>query len=187
MRLTTIKPSGTLSLLAGVTPGIHPGYSTHHIRRVRMAATDPLLDYCQERGYHIEWVHNDARTKVVEFPCEFPEDTIIAADMSAIDQLELQCKVQELWADNAVSVTVYIKPEELEDVQRFLEENWTTMKSVSFLLHNEHGFDQAPLEEITLQRYEEMLSRINNKNILVGAGISELLDDDCATGACPIR
>jgi len=187
VRLTTIKPSGTLSLLAGVTPGIHPGYSTHHIRRVRMAATDPLLDYCQERGYHIEWVHNDARTKVVEFPCEFPKDTTVAADMSAIDQLELQCKVQELWADNAVSVTVYIKPEELEDVQRFLEENWTTMKSVSFLLHNEHGFDQAPLEEITLQRYEEMLSRINNKDVLVGAGISELLDDDCATGACPIR
>ena len=61
------------------------------------------------------------------------------------------------------------------------------MKSVSFLLHNEHGFDQAPLEEITLQRYEEMLSRINNKDVLVGAGISELLDDDCATGACPIR
>jgi len=187
VRLTTIKPSGTLSLLAGVTPGIHPGYSTHHIRRIRMAATDPLLDYCQERGYHIEWVHNDARTKVVEFPCEFPEDTTVAADMSAIDQLELQCKVQELWADNAVSVTVYIKPEELEDVQQFLEENWTTMKSVSFLLHSEHGFDQAPLEEITKQQHEEMLLGINNKNVLVGTGVSELLDDDCATGACPIR
>ena len=187
VRLTTVKPSGTLSLLAGVTPGIHPGYSTHHIRRVRMAASDPLLEYCQERGYHIEWVHNDTRTKVVEFPCEFPEDTTVAADMSAVDQLKLQCQVQELWADNAVSVTVYIKPEELEDVQQFLEENWTTMKSVSFLLHNDHGFDQAPLEEITKQQYEEMLLGLNNKNVLVGAGISELLDDDCATGACPVR
>jgi ribonucleotide reductase class II len=187
VRLTTIKPSGTLSLLAGVTPGIHPGYSRHHIRRVRMAASDPLLDYCQKRGYRLEWVHNDSRTKVVEFPCEFPSDTTVAADMSAVDQLELQCKLQELWADNAVSVTVYIKPGELESVQEFLEENWTTMKSVSFLLHNEHGFDQAPLEEITKQQYEEMLLRINNKEVLVGAGLSELLDDDCATGACPIR
>jgi ribonucleoside-triphosphate reductase len=107
--------------------------------------------------------------------------------MTAIEQLELQCRVQEEWADNAVSVTVYIRPGELESVQEFLEKNWPTMKSVSFLLHSEHGFAQAPLEEITKQQYEEMLLGINNKNVLVGAGVSELLDDDCATGACPIR
>ena len=187
VRLTTVKPSGTLSLLAGVTPGVHPGYSTHHIRRVRMASTDPLLDYCEQRGYHVEWVENDNKTKVVEFPCQFPEGTIIADDMTAVEQLELQCRIQQEWADNAVSVTVYIKPGELESVQDFLKENWPTMKSVSFLLHSEHGFAQAPLEEITEERYEEILSKVNNEKVLIGAGISELLDDDCATGACPIR
>ena len=187
VRLTTVKPSGTLSLLAGVTPGVHPGYSTHHIRRVRMASTDPLLDYCEQRGYHVEWVENDNKTKVVEFPCQFPEGTIIADDMTAVEQLELQCRIQQEWADNAVSVTVYIKPGELESVQDFLKENWPTMKSVSFLLHSEHGFAQAPLEEITEERYEEILSKVINEKVLIGAGISELLDDDCATGACPIR
>ncbi len=187
VRLTTIKPSGTLSLLGGVTPGVHPGYSKHHIRRVRMASTDPLLDYCEQRGYHVEWVNNDDRTKVVEFPCEFPEGTVLAEDMTAVDQLNLQCRLQEEWADNAVSVTVYIKPGELESVQEFLKENWVTMKSVSFLLHSEHGFEQAPLEEITSDRYQEMLSQVNNEEILISAGMSELLDDDCATGACPIR
>jgi ribonucleotide reductase alpha subunit len=187
IRLTTVKPSGTLSLLAGVTPGIHPGYSEHHIRRVRMASGDPLLDYCKQLGYHVEWVENDNRTKVVEFPCKFPEETIVASDMTAIEQLELQCRVQEEWADNAVSVTVYIRPGELESVQKFLKKNWSTMKSVSFLLHSEHGFTQAPLEEITLDRYNELLGKVSNEKILIGSGISELLDDDCATGACPIR
>ena len=107
--------------------------------------------------------------------------------MTAVEQLELQCRIQQEWADNAVSVTVYIKPGELESVQDFLKENWPTMKSVSFLLHSEHGFAQAPLEEITEERYEEILSKVNNEKVLIGAGISELLDDDCATGACPIR
>ena len=152
-----------------------------------MASTDPLLDYCEQRGYHVEWVENDNKTKVVEFPCQFPEGTIIADDMTAVEQLELQCRIQQEWADNAVSVTVYIKPGELESVQDFLKENWPTMKSVSFLLHSEHGFAQAPLEEITEERYEEILSKVNNEKVLIGAGISELLDDDCATGACPIR
>jgi ribonucleotide reductase alpha subunit len=187
VRLTTVKPSGTLSLLAGITPGIHPGYSKHHIRRVRMASTDPLLDYCEKRGYHVEWVENDDRTKVVEFPCEFPEGTTLAHHMTAVEQLELQCRMQEEWADNAVSVTVYIKSGELESVQEFLKKNWPTMKSVSFLLHNEHGFTQAPLEEINQTKYEEILNRVKDDKILVGGGFSELLDDDCSTGACPIR
>lgn len=190
VRLTTIKPSGTLSLLGGVTPGGHPGYSKHHIRRVRMAHTDPLLAFCEFLGYHVEWVENDDKTKVVEFPCEFPDGTILAKDMTAVEQLELQCRLQEEWADNAVSVTVYIKPHELEDVQTFLKENWATMKSVSFLLHSEHGFTQAPLEEITLDKYEEIKSNVKvltPGSLVPIAGLSELLDDDCATGACPIR
>ena len=113
--------------------------------------------------------------------------TVLAKDMTAVEQLELQCRLQEEWADNAVSVTVYIKPGELESVQEFLKENWETMKSVSFLLHSEHGFAQAPLEEITEEQYEGLLAKVNDEKVLINAGISELLDDDCATGACPIR
>ena len=64
------------------------------------------------------------------------------------------------------------------------------MKSVSFLLHSEHGFTQAPLEEITLDKYEEIKSNVKgltSDSLVPIAGLSELLDDDCATGACPIR
>ena len=191
-RLTTVKPSGTLSLLAGVSPGGHPGYSRYHIRRVRMSVGDPLIQYCADMGYRVEWVKNldgtvSDRTKVVEFPCKYSEDTVLAEHLSAVQQMNLQQMLQEKWADNAVSVTVYVKPDELGDIKEYLSINWPTMKSVSFLLHSEHGFDQAPLEQITEEQYLEMKNRLVQPEEGPHGGMSELLDDDCLSGACPIR
>jgi ribonucleotide reductase alpha subunit len=191
-RLTTVKPSGTLSLLAGVTPGVHPGYSRYHIRRVRMSVGDPLLQYCADKGYNVAWVKNldgtvSDRTKLVEFPCEFPVGTVLAEDVTAIQQMNLQRDLQAVWADNAVSVTIYIHSGELEQVKEYLRENWSTMKSISFLLHSEHGFDQAPLEEITEGEYLEMRSHLTNNTVDLQGGMSELLDDDCVNGSCPTR
>ena len=191
-RLTTVKPSGTLSLLAGVTPGVHPGYSRYHIRRVRMSVGDPLLQYCSDKGYNVEWVKNldgtvSDRTKLVEFPCDFPEGTLLAEHVSAIQQMNLQRVLQENWADNAVSVTIYIHSGELENVKMYLKANWSTMKSVSFLPHSEHGFDQAPLEEITEEEYRVMRENITDGPIYLMGGTSEMVDDDCVSGACPIR
>lgn len=192
VRLTTVKPSGTLSLLAGVTPGVHPGFSRWHVRRVRMAYNDPLVSYCRTKGYEWEWQRDfegneDRRTVVVEFPCEFPESTKFAEDTSAISQLRLQAVMQRDWADNAVSVTVYYRPEELPAIRERLAHSWATMKSVSFLRHSDHGFDQAPLEAISEAAYLDRLGRVHNHEVEVSEGISELLDDDCATGACPVR
>jgi adenosylcobalamin-dependent ribonucleoside-triphosphate reductase len=191
-RLTTVKPSGTLSLLAGVTPGVHPGYSRYHIRRVRMSVGDPLLQYCADLGYHVEWVRNldDTRsdsTKLVEFPCEFPEGTVLAETVSAIKQMQIQQELQSKWADNAVSVTVYIKPGELDGIREYLRHHWATMKSVSFLPHSDHGFDQAPLEEITKDEYLHLVAKVVHTEEAPSGGISELLEDDCLSGACPIR
>jgi hypothetical protein len=143
-------------------------------------------------GYHVEWVKNldgtvSDRTKVVEFPCEYPADTVLAEHLSAVQQMNLQQTLQEKWADNAVSVTVYVKPGELEDIKEYLQRNWSVMKSVSFLLHSEHGFDQAPLEEITEEQYYEMQSRLVDSLEGPHGGMSELLDDDCVNGSCPIR
>ena len=112
IKLTTIKPSGTLSLLSGVTPGAHPGFSHYHIRRIRMASDSALVDVCRQNGYKIEFQRNfdgtdDTNTVVVEFPSKFPKHTKVSNDMSAIEQLELVKKLQAEWSDNAVSVTVY--------------------------------------------------------------------------------
>lgn len=193
VRLTTVKPSGSLSLLAGVTPGVHPGYARHHIRRVRMAYDDPLVNYCRSKGYHTEHVRNfdgteDPRTIIVEFPCEFPEGTLLADDMTAVDLLDLQRRLQKEWADNAVSVSVYYQKEELPEIQDYLETHWSTMKSVSFLLHSDHGFDQAPLQEVSEKEYQEMVSQIKHDHHHEVKGMSTLMDgEECATGSCPIR
>jgi len=99
VRLTTVQPSGTLSLLPGVTPGIHPGFARFYIRRVRFGASDPLVDACRKRGYKIQWDigidgREDHMRYVVDFPCESPEGAILAAEMTAIEQLEWVKKMQ---------------------------------------------------------------------------------------------
>lgn len=188
-----VKSHNTVSLLAGVTPGVHPGFSRYHIRRVRMATNDPLVNYCAAKGYHVEPQRNrdgseDPSTVVVEFPCEFPEGTIEAKDLSVFEQLDLVRRLQAEWADNAVSVTCYYTSDEVDGIKEYLEEHWPTMKSVSFLLKEDHGFDQAPLEQIGRDRYEGMLAKVNGGVQMDLLGVSTLLDgEECSAGACPIR
>lgn len=195
IKLTTIKPSGTLSLLAGSTPGVHPAYSKYYIRRIRMSSQDTLVGFCRSLGYHVEYAINfdgteDHNTAIVEFPCESGENAKIASEIDAIEQLELVKKMQKIWADNAVSVTVYYKPEELQKIKSWLSENYEkNIKSVSFLLHQEHGFKQAPYEEISKETYIKLKSKIKNiseqsDEILAGASLEGI---ECAGGACPTK
>jgi ribonucleoside-triphosphate reductase len=193
VRLTTVQPSGTLSLLPGVTPGIHPGYARFYIRRVRFGASDPLVDACRKRGYKVQWDigidgREDHTRYVVDFPCTSPDDAVLAANMTAVDQLEWVKKMQTVWADNAVSVTVYYRKEELPAIQEWLSKNYDKgVKSVSFLLHSDHNFPLPPYEEITEDQYEKLLSKVDF-TVPLQAFTGEMLDlDNCATGACPVR
>lgn len=193
IRLTTVKPSGTISLLAGTTAGGHPAYSQFFVKNMRIAADHPLVKYCEDLGYHTEPVRGfdgtiDTRTTIISFPCSVSDETTVAADMTAIDQLDLVRTLQSEWADNAVSVTVYYKLEELDGIRQYLGRHWHEMKSVSFLLHSDHGFDQAPLVEISSDEYYDMLAEVRP----LGEAMSEStmtfdLEDACAAGSCPTR
>lgn len=192
IKLTTVKPSGTLSLLAGVTPGAHPGYSQYYIRRIRMASDSDLVGTARKHGYPVEYVRNfdgteDKSTSVVSFPCSFPEGTTFAADMSAVDQLEVIKRLQAEWSDNAVSVTIYYRKEELEPIKDWLRLNYKNVKSVSFLLHNDHGFDQAPMEEITKEEFERLSSQCTPITSLEALSMEDIDVQDCEGGACPVR
>jgi ribonucleoside-triphosphate reductase len=194
VKLTTVKPSGTLSLLSGVTPGAHPGFSQYFIRRIRMASNIPLVEVCKKNGYHVEYVKNfdgteDRGTVVASFPCKFPAHTTVAADVTAINQLETIKKLQKEWSDNSVSVTIYYRKEELEDIKKWLSENYNEgLKTVSFLLHSDHGFDQAPYEEITREEY---LKLSKNVKPIVNVEVDEDSIDGsqigCESGVCPIK
>lgn len=193
IKLTTVKPSGTLSLLAGVTPGAHPGYSHYFIRRVRMASGIPLVEACRQAGYHIEYVRNfdgtdDRNTVVVQFPCKLPDHAMVAKNVSAIDQLETIKELQTNWSDNAVSITIYYKPEELNGIKEWLSNNYNlNLKTVSFLLHSEHGFDQAPYEEIDEVEYKRMSENVRPISAVDISSESITDNEECSTGACPIK
>ena len=192
IKLTTVKPSGTLSLLGGATPGVHPAYSKYYMRTVRMSSDDKLVQICRDLGYHTEFLLNfdgseNRDTVVVYFPCETPDNAILAEDMDVIKQLDLVKTLQNIWSDNAVSVTAYYSPEELDSLKDWLKKNYKkNIKSVSFLLRNKHGFKQAPYQEITKEAYLAAKSKVKplaNANITGGllAGL------ECEGGACPIR
>jgi ribonucleotide reductase alpha subunit len=191
IKLTTVKPSGTLSLLPGVTSGCHPAYSHYMIRRIRIAADHSLVQVCREHGYPVEYQRNfdgtdDHSTMVVSFPFAYPEGTKIAAEMTAIDQLEVVKWLQENWSDNSVSCTVYYRKEELPEIKKYLAKNYkNNHKSLSFLLHNEHGFQQAPLEEITKEAFDALVASTTLITRVEDASFEG--DLECAGGACPVK
>ena len=136
VKLTTVKPSGTLSLLPGVTPGCHPGYAQYMIRRIRISANHPLVQVCRDHGYPVEYQQNfdgseDHSTVVVSFPFAYPEGTKLAKDMTAIDQLETVKWLQEKWSDNSVSCTVYYRKEELPEIKKYLKKNYKNNHNTS--------------------------------------------------------
>lgn len=193
IKLTTVKPSGTLSLLGGATPGVHPAFSQYYMRTVRMSSSDALVQTCKDMGYHVEFLVNfdgteNRDTVVVYFPCKTPEGSILTKDMDVIKQLEMVKKLQTIWADNAVSVTAYYKPEELDLLKNWLKDNYEhNIKSVSFLLFKDHGFKQAPYQEIDETSYLTASAKVKPLTAIT-TNNSEILDmAECAGGACPIR
>jgi len=158
-----------------------------------MASNSNLVALCRENGYHVEYQRNfdgseDKNTVVVSFPCQYPQGTVVAKDVTAIDQMNFVKELQTNWSDNSVSCTVYYRKEELSEIKDWLKTYYNNgVKTVSFLLHNEHGFDQAPYEEISKEKYEELASKV--KPIAsVEVKETDLLDStECVTGACPIK
>jgi ribonucleoside-triphosphate reductase len=162
------------------------------IRRIRVASNSPLIDVCRAHGYKVEPQRKydgsiDRGTMVVEFPFSYPEHATTAAQVTALDQLEVVKRLQTEWSDNAVSCTVYYKKDELTAIQAYLKENYNTnFKSLSFLLHNEHGFDQAPYEEITEAHYNTLIA---GTRLITSVNDDVYFDgeDECVSGMCPIK
>ena len=193
IKLTTVKPSGTLSLLAGCTSGVHPGIYQYFIRRITMAADSELVSVCKQSGHKVEFLLNmdgtpDTNSVVVEFPCRYPDGTVLATELTAIDQLEYVKELQTNWSDNAVSCTVYYRRDELPAIRNWLAENYNNgVKTVSFLLHSDHGFKQAPFEEITAAEYEDLVSKTTPITSLSAVAEESFDLEDCSSGQCPVK
>jgi len=160
VRMTSIKPSGTVSLLNGSTPGIHFPESEYYIRRIRFGTDSQLLDKLSEAGYNIEVDKYSPNTMCVEFPVHEPYFKKSKKDISIWEQLEIAAQYQYYWADNSVSITVTFKPEEAKDIKSALEMYEARLKAVSFLRYEETGYEQAPYEPITKKQFDEMTAKI---------------------------
>ena len=160
VRMTSIKPSGTVSLLNGSTPGIHFPESEYYIRRIRFSHTSELLKQLEDAGYNIEKDEYSPNTMVVEFPVHEPYFEKGKKDVSIWEQLEIAAQYQHYWADNSVSITVTFDEKESSQLKSALEMYETRLKAVSFLKYEETGYVQAPYEPITKQTYEKMSSKI---------------------------
>jgi ribonucleotide reductase alpha subunit len=192
---TTIKPSGTLSLLAGVSPGMHAVLSRHIMRTMRMPSGNPLVDVCREHGYKVEPRigidgSHDLSTMVVYFPVKHSNQAILTQNMDVIQELMMQQLLQTYWADNAVSATHYYQPNDIECIQKWLQTNYdNSIKSTSFLLETGHGFIQAPINPITEEEYHKQIAKVKP---ITCVNIQEENTDydielECAGGVCTVR
>lgn len=184
--VTTVKPSGTISLLNGSDPGIHAAHSTNYIRRIRIAKNDPMAEAMMGAGvpYEEDSYDKTGHTWVFSFPTH-SESRVTKQTETLRDQFERQATVQEWWSDNAVSATLNFDPEkDRAELAACFKEFIPRLKSTS-VLPIENGYKQAPYEAIDYATYREMARKINHDSKLVRGGDMEV--SECEGGACPIR
>lgn len=194
--VTAIKPSGTISQLPTVSSGVHFSHSPYFIRRVRISANDPLAQAMVEAGFkwnpEVGQTVEDHKTKVFEFPVKAPQGRT-KYDVSAIEQLELYQTVMKHYVDHNASNTIHVRPDEWQDVIKWVHEHWDDIIGVTFLPLDDSFYQLMPYEAITEEQYKEMLKTtpkfnpsILNKFEDFGTEF-DILDNECDSGACPIR
>lgn len=165
IKTTSVKPSGTVSLLAGVNPGCHFPEFEYYIRRVRVAKNSPLIPAIIDAGLHIEDDVVDSSSAVVSFPVHNEGRSL--KDVSIWEQVALAAFLQRYWSDNQVSCTVTFKPEEAGQIKPVLDFYKYDIKSISFLPKIETGaYAQMPYEAITKEKYMEMAAKVTPLNLI---------------------
>ncbi|ELR24324.1 ribonucleosidetriphosphate reductase, adenosylcobalamin-dependent, putative [Acanthamoeba castellanii str. Neff] len=189
IKVTSIKPSGTVSLLAGATPGMHYPISSQYIRRVRLSSNSDLLPALKEAGLKVEpAVGSESNTAVVEFPVSVGKGIRKANELSMWEQLALASFLQRHWADNQVSCTVTFDPEtEASQLKHALDYYQYQLKGISFLPRSTGVYPQMPYEEIDEATYQEMLAHFKQPDFRRSEAPQEAYPEKfCDTDVCTI-
>ncbi len=155
--ITCVKPSGTVSQLVDSASGIHPRFSEHYIRRVRSDKKDPLAQYMSEVGFPVEQDLMSQASLVFSFPSKSPEGCTTVRQVGAMEQLKLWKAYQDHWCEHKPSITVYYTDDEFLEVAQWIWDNFDTVSGISLLPYSDHVYQQAPYEDITQEKYEELL------------------------------
>lgn len=189
IRKTTVKPSGTVSLLAGALPGIHHTESSSYYRTVRIAANSPIIEILREANYRIEPSASDpTRTMVVYFPVLVNEKLPSKKDVSIWQQFKDVSDLQKVWADNMVSVTVTFTKSEVNQIAPCLSAFDSELKSVSLLPYADHGYVQAPYIAAPREEIEAYALTLNplDFSALTNEGENAESNKFCSNDGCAI-
>jgi ribonucleoside-triphosphate reductase (thioredoxin) len=192
VRVTTVKPSGSVSLLSGATPGVHwgPG-GEFYLRAIRFGDQDPMLHLFKAAGYKVEPDLVSANTQVVYFPVASGHKRS-EKQVSLFEKIGLAATAQKYWSDNGVSVTLsFDKEEEKKFVAPALNMYEGQLKAVSFLPMGNKTYPQQPYSEITREEYNAYVGKIGKIDwSAIYDGVENLEaagEAYCSTDACEIK
>lgn len=174
-RCTTVKPSGTSSLVLGTSSGIHAWHNDYYIRRIRVGKNESIYSYLQI--YHPELIEDEFfrphDTAVISIPQKAPEGSILRTE-SVFQILERVKRVSQEWVKGGhrtgsnthnVSATISVKEDEWESVGEWMWNNRESYNGLSVLPYSNHTYTQAPFEDCTKEKYEELMKSLSNVDL----------------------
>jgi len=193
IKMTTVKPSGTVSILAGESPGVHwTAGGKFFLRAIRFSNSDPMLPLFKMAQYRVEPASESPETtSVVFFPIK-SEAARSEKEVSIYEKMALAAQAQRYWSDNSVSVTVTFDAEkEADAVGTALHMYDGQLKTVSFLPMGNHVYPQMPYTQITEEEYESegtmKLFPIDFSGVYAGMASDAIGEAYCTTDACEIK
>lgn len=207
-RTTCVKPEGTTSLLLDTGSGIHPHHAKRYFRRVQVNRTDPVYRHFREKNPHMteRSVYHPDSDDVITFPEEAPENALLRRDLAAMKFLEHVKMVQRHWVQagrayetyspglhHNVSNTCTVKPDEWDDVEKFIWENRAFFTGISLLpFSGDKTYAQAPREEVATEEDIAKWNRlkyhpVNYADLREQTDVTDLRGTPaCAGGACEV-
>jgi adenosylcobalamin-dependent ribonucleoside-triphosphate reductase len=193
IKMTTVKPSGTVSILAGESPGVHWTVGGEYFNRaIRFANSDPMLPLFKMANYRVEPASESPdTTSVVFFPIK-SKAMRSEKDVSIYEKMALAATAQRYWSDNSVSVTISFNPEtEASAIGTALHMYDGQLKTVSFLPSGNATYPQMPYTQITSEEYESegvmKLFPIDLSGVYAGMAADAIGEAYCTTDACEVR
>lgn len=198
--ITCVKPSGTLSKIMDTTEGVHKPLGKYIFNNVQFSRFDPIVEVVREAGYRVINHPTDPSGVLITFPVEWtdvPFHKVAGKEVnldSAIEQLEKYKVIQTSWTQQNTSVTISYDPSEVPEIIEWLLDNWDCYVGVSFIYRTDPtktakdlGYLYLPQEVVDEQTYREYVQNLKPVDLEMANSFDEIMGEDCATGACPIK
>ncbi len=198
--VTCVKPSGTLSKIMDTTEGIHKPLGKYIFNNVQFSKYDPVVEKLRNANYNVINHPTDDTGVLVTFPVKWddvPFHKVNGKEVNldtAVEQLEKYKLIQTSWTQQNTSVTISYSLDEVEDIIKWLLNNWDCYVGVSFIYRTDPsktakdlGYLYLPQEVVTEQAYNDYVHSLLPVNLEDVSGFDEITDADCSTGACPIK